>query len=183
MDELVDHLAEALEAVDPVVDGLDGAAWSRPVAATGWTAGDLVAHLVDGYRRTAALVREFPVPPLPDPDTDPGALAAYRAAAYDALAALGEPCVLTRSFVVERGSTTGIAAGRALLRETLAHGRDLATATGTTLRIRDRIVALVLDGAPPERSILRPGPASLVIGTGATPLDRVSPGCRGRSGP
>lgn len=161
MDELLDHLAEALEAVDPLVAGVDEQHWSRATPCPGWSVRDLVEHVVDGHRVVADMVRGAPSP-LPTACGPPGGLGpdpltTYRATAYDVLAAFGEPGVLTTSFAGPTGSVPGVVALHWQIVEALGHGWDLARATGRPIRVRDRIAALALDVGARELSRRPPG--------------------------
>ena len=162
MDELVDHLAEALEAVDPLVAGIDEQQWSRSTPCTRWSVRDLVEHVDGGHQMFADIVRGAPMPspeergPTGGLGVDP--LGTYRAAAYDVLAAFGEPGVLTTSFTLPTGSVPGVAAVHLRIVEALGHGWDLARATGQTIQVRDRIAELALDFSAQLLTGLPPGP-------------------------
>lgn len=155
MDAVLDDLAEALGALDPMVAALTAPEWSRPTPCSAWTVRDVVAHLTTGHEIAAAIVRATPVPARDSADEERPA--AHRAAAYEVLAAFGEPCVLTRSYRLPLGTVPGAVAVQLRTVEALVHGWDLAEATARSLAVREELAGRALAFATGMRARLPPG--------------------------
>ncbi len=107
--------------------------WEAPSPCQGWTARDLVAHLVEGHGIFLGLVdRELgPIPPV---DDDP--LGAWTAARDVVQADLDDPGKASAAFEGELGpSTFEQAIGRFLCTDLVVHSWDLARATGQDERL------------------------------------------------
>jgi uncharacterized protein (TIGR03086 family) len=102
--------------------------WESPSPCPGWTARDVVRHMIDNCTRFLGLVGIDP-PPGPTVDTDPvGAWAAARDAMQ---ASLDDPSVASREYEGRLGrSTLGDAVDRFMGTDLVVHAWDLARATG-----------------------------------------------------
>jgi uncharacterized protein (TIGR03086 family) len=103
--------------------------WDAPTPCTEWSVSRVVAHLVGMNRVFAAMLAGEPPPARADIAADQ-LLQAYRESASKLLAAFGEPGVLDRTFDSPMGSATGAERLNIRLYDLLAHGWDLAEATG-----------------------------------------------------
>lgn len=89
----------------------------------------LLGHVIGGSRNFAALLRDRP--PAPPVDAPAEALAsAFAAAATDMREAFTRPGVLERIFQAPAGALPGAALIQVRVVELIAHGWDLARATG-----------------------------------------------------
>lgn len=115
------HMADTIAAVPP-------AAWDAPSPCEGWTARDVVEHLVDTQGVFARLVgRE----PEPGPSVADDPRGAWRAASAQTQAALDDPALAAVEFdgMAGRSSFEG-AVDRFLSPDLVAHRWDLARAVG-----------------------------------------------------
>jgi uncharacterized protein (TIGR03086 family) len=117
-------LAERIERFTAVVDALPATAWSAPSPCAGWTAADVLAHVIDTQRDfLAGHGVTLAVRPAGDP---PAAWAAHRAAVYAV-----DHAVLDREYDGFFGPTT---VGATLVDvygfDLLVHRWDIATAAG-----------------------------------------------------
>jgi len=136
------------------VSQVPASAWSNPAPCSGWTARDIVRHLVEWVPAVIGKSGiQFPAGPSVD-DDPPGAWTALA----DALqAALDDPTVAGQTFdagppgelTVER------AIGMLVLGDVLIHTWDLATAAGLDDRLDPTIVTEMLAGMQPLDDMLR----------------------------
>lgn len=126
----LDQLARAFAAVEVLVAGVQPEQWSGPTPCEDWTVRRLVGHLTGMNLVFAALLadetppRQGAAPAGADPGT------AFRTSAAALQAAFAAPGVLERSYASPMGSATGAERLQIRLYDLLAHGWDLATATG-----------------------------------------------------
>lgn len=117
-----------------VVDAVPADRWSADSPCDGWSAGDVVAHMIDTQRDflTGHDIAIGERPSLDDP------AAAWRTHQEAVTRELADPAVSGRRFDGHFGPTT---VGETLLRfygfDMLAHRWDVATATGQELRFTD----------------------------------------------
>ncbi len=126
----LDELGRALNAVGRLVAGVRDDQWSAPTPCTDWTVRDLVGHLMGMNLVFAALLRDQR-PPERGPDRlgiDPAA--AYEHSAVTMRTAFEQPGVLARVYRGPLGAATGAERLKIRLYDLLAHGWDLAQATG-----------------------------------------------------
>lgn len=127
--------AELAEGMAMVIAGLHADQWDAPSPCEGWTARDVLAHLID-TQRDYFTGHGFALPPRPDLDDPAAAWSAHTAAVAELLA---DPEVPARPFDGHFGPTT---VGDALLQfygfDLIAHRWDLAAVTGTPYRFTDR---------------------------------------------
>ena len=67
-DDAVARYLRALDRVDAVVDAVPARRWDAPTACPGWSARQLLGHLVDGQHQVLAMLAgEGPRAPVPQP--------------------------------------------------------------------------------------------------------------------
>jgi uncharacterized protein (TIGR03086 family) len=162
----VEKLGQALAAVGDLVTGIRPTQWSAPTPCTDWTARQLVNHLVGMNRVFAALLGDQS-PPRPSADhlgdDPPGA---YHDSAVALRTAFDQPGVLARSYQGPLGAATGAERLQIRLYDLLAHGWDLAQATGQPAVLPDDLaeqaLAFVRTQLSEQARTTRFGPAQLV---------------------
>ena len=138
---------------DRVAHVPDGA-WDNPAPCEGWTARDVVRHLIEWV--PAVIGRSgLEFPPGPSVDTDP--LGAWNVFAATLQAALDDPEVAARKFDVGPPGqmTVEDAIGMIVTGDVLIHTWDLARATGQDERLDPIIVSEMLIGMQPLDEMLR----------------------------
>lgn len=126
----VDQLSRALRVVGDLVTGVRPEQWSAPTPCTDWNVHQLVNHLVAGNLTFASLLSGQAPPErgLDHLGDDPAG--AYRVSGATLRAAFDQPGILERSFRGLLGTATGEERLQIRLYDLLAHGWDLAQATG-----------------------------------------------------
>jgi uncharacterized protein (TIGR03086 family) len=135
---MVGKLGRALDAVASLISNIRGGQWSAPTPCTDWNVRQVVNHLIGMNRVLAALLADQPPPPRLSADhaeDDPAG--AYRDSAAALRAAFGRPGVLERAFHGPLGTATGAERLQIRLYDLLAHGWDLAQATGQPVDLPD----------------------------------------------
>ena len=128
---LVEQLGRALDAVAGLIINIRADQWSAPTPCTDWTVRQLVNHLIGMNRVFAALLADQPPPPRPSADhAEDDPVGAYRDSAAALRAAFGRRGVLERTYRGPLGTATGAERLQIRLYDLLAHGWDLAQATG-----------------------------------------------------
>lgn len=123
---LSDAFAAKVAAVSPQM-------WSQPTPCEGWTARDLVGHVVQTQGMFLGFIGEQ-LGDVPSVDDDP--VAAWNAARAVLQAKLDDPSTATKEFDGVTGrSTFEAAVDRFLNFDLVVHGWDLARATGQDERI------------------------------------------------
>ncbi|WP_375425394.1 TIGR03086 family metal-binding protein [uncultured Friedmanniella sp.] len=128
--DLLDQLTRAVASVDALVAGVRPEQWSAPTPCSEWTVRRLVGHL-SGMNRVFVALLAGQRPPRPGEapeDADP--VAAFRTSAASLQTAFAAPGTLERTFAGPMGSATGAERLQIRLYDLLAHGWDLAVATG-----------------------------------------------------
>jgi|GEM_PF-218495 len=131
----VEQLGRALAAVGELITKVRPEQWSAPTPCTDWTVRRLVDHLIGMNRVFAALLSDEP-PPQPAADNiedDP--VGAYRDSAAMLLSEFEQPGVLERTYRGPLGAATGAERLQIRLYDLLAHGWDLAQATGQPVEL------------------------------------------------
>ncbi|MGC4961021.1 TIGR03086 family metal-binding protein [Gordonia sp. DT101] len=117
-----------------VLDEIPSDLWAAPSPCEGWTARDVVGHVIETQRDFIAR-HEIDLGEAPDLDDPAAAWRAHRTAVADRLA---DPAVGAMPFDGHFGPTT---VGETLLRfygfDMVAHRWDVASATGRELRFTD----------------------------------------------
>ena len=165
----VEDLASVLAVAGDLVAGVRPDQWKDPTPCTEWNVRELVNHVVIGDRLFTTILRgETPPPPSArDPKSNDvlgdDAAGVQREGARELIAALSRPGVLDQMFQIPMGSVPGVAAAHMRSTEAIAHGWDLAQATGQEPRFPDDIVQRVLEftrvklaDVPPDRSPFGP---------------------------
>ncbi|MGX5657309.1 TIGR03086 family metal-binding protein [Geodermatophilus nigrescens] len=120
--------ASALEPLLAVADAVPAAGWDAPTPCEGWSARDVVTHLVDTQREFLT-GRGIDLGPAPDVTADPAG--ALRAHAGRVLTAVGDPAVADAAYDGFFGPTTvGATLEQFYVWDLVVHRWDLATATG-----------------------------------------------------
>ncbi len=120
-DRLSTAFAEKVAAVPQ-----DG--WESPSPCEGWTARDVVRHVIDSHGTFLGLIGEQ-APDGPAVDEDP--VSAFAAARSAVLSRLEDPATATRTYVGQLGEQTfEWAVDRFLSFDLVVHGWDLARAAG-----------------------------------------------------
>lgn len=138
-----DHYERAAAWVADIVRGIAPEQWNDPTPCDRWTVGELVEHLLDGTRGFAVSFGAPRASALADAggvDTPNAAADAYR----DAAAAISAAARQATS--TGEQTPDGWYVGFALL-EQVAHGWDLAVATGQDATIPDELAPFALDVA------------------------------------
>lgn len=123
-------LDSALAAAEAIVAGIQPGQWQAPTPCTGLDVRAVVNHLVSGNLLFAAIIRGEP-PPDRDADhlgTDP--VAAFRGAGARLREAFARPGVMETVYRAPFGTGPGTVLRHVRIVELLAHGWDLARATG-----------------------------------------------------
>jgi uncharacterized protein (TIGR03086 family) len=141
---IFDGLARASAVTGDVIDRIGADQWTAPTPCTEWTVRDVVDHLVG---MNLVFVAMFEGSPMPDRGADRlGAdpAGAYRRSAAALRAAAARPGVLERSQATAVGVATGADRLRWRIVDLLAHGWDLAQATGVAADVPDDLVEQAL---------------------------------------
>jgi uncharacterized protein (TIGR03086 family) len=125
----LDLLDRSFVAVDALIAGVRPEQWSASTPCTDWTVQQLVGHIV-GMNRVFAAMLAGERPPERRELSPDKLLPAYRESAQQLLAVFGEAGVLDRSFESPMGSASGAERLQIRLYDLLAHGWDIAQATG-----------------------------------------------------
>ncbi len=153
MTEIADRYRRLADAVTGVVAAVPEERWSSPSPCEGWTARDVVRHLVDSQARFLGSVgRE--VGAIPSVDADP--LGAWKAATAVVQADLDDPARATAGYEGYFGPTTFEATvERFGCFDLLVHRWDLARAAGLDDRLEPDEVHRVLVDARSMGDVLR----------------------------
>ena len=126
----VEQLSAALSAVGELIEGVREQQWSAPTPCQDWTVHALVNHLVGMNLVFAALLTDQAPPERGADRLGDDPLSAYRESGSLLIAAFDQPGVLERTYHGPLGSATGGDRLQIRLYDLLAHGWDLAQATG-----------------------------------------------------
>jgi uncharacterized protein (TIGR03086 family) len=126
----VDDLGRALGAVGDLIAGIRPEQWSAPTPCDEWNVHRVVDHLAGMNKVFVALLAgERPPRRAGDqPSEDP--VATYKESAAALYAAFDQPGVLERTYSGPLGDATGAERLQIRMYDLLAHGWDLARATG-----------------------------------------------------
>lgn len=144
-DPLVGQLGRSFDAVGTLIAKVRPDQWPAPTPCTDWTVRQLVDHLIGMNRVFTALLADEPAPrraAAGHVESDP--VGTYRETAATLLLAFASPGVIEREYRGPLGSATG--ADRLQIRQydLLAHGWDLAQATGQPADLPDDLAELSL---------------------------------------
>ena len=126
----VERLGRALTAVGELIGKVRPEQWSGPTPCTDWTVRRLVDHLIGMNRVFTALLDDQPPPRRDSGHIEEDPVGAYRDSAAALQSAFEQPGVLQRTFRGPLGAASGAERLHIRLYDLLAHGWDLAKATG-----------------------------------------------------
>lgn len=127
----VEQLTQALNAVGDLIDGIRDDQWAAPTPCTDWTVRDLVNHLVGVNLAFAARLRDQDPPERSADHLGDDPAGAYRNTGAAVQAGFEQPGVLERTtYHGPLGTISGTAFLHVRITDLLAHGWDLARATG-----------------------------------------------------
>ena len=183
MNDPRDSYARAVAQTASIIAAVRADQAGLPTPCDEWDVRTLVSHMVGGVTRVA-LIGEgkdaLSVPPFADLSNDPagdqaadtasgaagnqtaGWAAAYRAAVPRAVAAWADDTKLDAVFAVPWGKVPGRAVIAGYVREVLAHGWDLAVATGQQAELDEELGAFAL--AVSKRSLPADGREGIPFG-------------------
>ncbi len=172
----VDQLGRAFDAVGELISNVRPEQWSAPTPCTDWTVRRLVEHLVGMNRVFAAQLAGEPPPRRGGDIAEDDVVRAYRESAATLRTAFSQTGVLERSYHGPLGVSTG--AGRLQIRlyDLLAHGWDLARATGQPARLPDDLAEQSLAFVRAQLTEqARPGrfAAAQIVSDEASAIDRL----------
>ncbi|MDJ0341882.1 TIGR03086 family metal-binding protein [Streptomyces sp. H10-C2] len=131
----VENLARACEAVGDLIAEIRPEQWKERTPCTEWDVREVVTHLVGMDLVFAAMIEGGPMPERGVDRLGDDPVGAYRSSSAALQAAFSGPGVLERSFHGPLGSATGAERLQIRLYDLLAHGWDLAQATGIPVRL------------------------------------------------
>jgi uncharacterized protein (TIGR03086 family) len=140
----VEDLARACEAVGDLIAEIRPEQWKAPTPCTEWNVRDVVNHLVGMDRVFAALIEGGPMPERGADRLGDDPVGAGRASSASLQAAFSRPGVLEQSYPGPLGSATGAERLQIRLYDLLAHGWDLAQATGIPARLPEDLAEQAL---------------------------------------
>ena len=129
--------------------------WSAPAPVDGWTALDVVRHLVEWFPGFLAMGSDVRLPAGPPVDDDP--VAAWQVHADGVQAVLDDPASAGRTFSHERTGTMPLpdAVDRFYTSDVFMHTWDLARATGQDETLDPVFCAELLAGMEPIEDVMR----------------------------
>ena len=174
----------ALYGFDHVVRLVPAGGWDAPSPCEGWTARDVVGHVIGVQRYVETLARS--TQPTVNPWEDPGVIAGDDPVATwnrlrdDVLESLDHPGVIRRVVETFRGEETVDEALAWNVVDTLAHTWDLACAAGADTQLDPDLVDHALAETAAISQPLRDAGwfgAQVRTGPDATPLQRFLAAC------
>jgi len=129
--------------------------WSAPSPVDGWTARDVVRHLVEWFPGFLAMGSDVRLPTGPPVDDDP--VAAWRVHADGVQALLDDPASADREFSHQHTGTMPLpdAVDRFYTSDVFMHTWDLARATGQGEDLDHDLCAELLAGMEPIEDVMR----------------------------
>jgi len=129
--------------------------WSAPAPVDGWTARDVVRHLVEWFPGFLAMGSDVRLPAGPPVDDDP--VAAWQVHADGVQAVLDDPGSADREFSDEHTGTMPLpeAVDRFYTSDVFMHTWDLARATGQDETLDSGLCAALLAGMEPIEDLMR----------------------------
>lgn len=156
MSEVIERYQGLAEQFGARVEAAPDDAWSSPAPCEGWTARDVVAHVVGSQRNVVAAVTGQEATPMADDEDPKEAWRSTFAATKEALATDG---ALQKEIAGPMGPMPlEMMLGRLLSMDVLVHTWDLARAVGGDERLDQDAVAHAYEGIKPmDAMIRRPG--------------------------
>ncbi|MEV0092355.1 TIGR03086 family metal-binding protein [Streptomyces sp. NPDC050738] len=143
----VADLARASRAVGDLIAEISTEQWAAPTPCTEWNARDVVHHLVGMDLVFAAMLEGRPLPERGADVLGEDPAEAFRASSTALQAAFSRPGVLEQIFQGPMGHATGADRLQIRLSDLLAHGWDLARATGIPTALPDDLAEQSLNFA------------------------------------
>lgn len=126
----LDQLSRSLDSVGRIIAGIAPEQWVLPTPCAEWDVRRVVEHVVGMNLVFAAMMTGQPRPERGGHPLGDDAAGAYSESAAALVAALSTPGILEQTFESPLGSATGEDRLKIRLYDLLAHGWDLAQATG-----------------------------------------------------
>ncbi|GAC1610967.1 MAG: TIGR03086 family metal-binding protein [Mycobacteriales bacterium] len=142
----LDLLDPSLDAVGVLIHRIRTDGWSAPTPCDTWAVRDVVTHLAGMNRVFTAMLTDSPLPERA-PISDDALPSVYRSSSLGLLRAFAQPGVLERTYESPMGTTTGMERLSIRLYDLIAHGWDLARATGQAPDFPDDATAHALQFA------------------------------------
>lgn len=176
---MLDLLGRATPVTRQLIEGLAQDDWSAPTPCPEWTVLEVVEHVVSGLTQFADVGAGAGFDPSVQASLNPAdALAAFEEAAGRMLSVWSDPAVAGRVHSMPWGDTPGATLIGFMVMEQLAHGWDLALASGRAPAYDDDLAAeaLAMAEAFDDPSIRVPGMFGPVVTVGAhePTIDRVA---------
>jgi uncharacterized protein (TIGR03086 family) len=157
MSEISDRYRAVAEAFSERVRAVPPDGWNRPSPCAGWSARDVVVHVVDASGRFLGRA-EVELPPGPSAVDDPAG--AWEAARDGVQRALDDPEMSRRQYESPMGTTTlEQTIGMFGIGDVLVHTWDLARAVGLDERLDADEVRRLLAVMEPNDAMMRQGTA------------------------
>ena len=155
MDSIGERFRNVAGNFTQVAIAVDPSDWDRPAPCDGWTARDVVGHLVEWVPPFLASGAAVDLPRGPSVDDDP--TAAWSALSDGLQSILDDPDVGERTFSHPWAGTHALddAIGMFILGDVLLHTWDLARATGGDERLDPAEVSAMYEGMLPHDEMLR----------------------------
>ena len=177
-DALAD-LDRALAATEGVVAGISADQWPAPTPCTELDVRGVLNHLVSGNLAFAAIVRDEALPDRTADHLGGDPLLAFQRAATGLREAFAVPGVLESVYTAPFGTAPGVALLHVRIMEALAHGWDLARATGQPAPFPDDVAERALAAARRQLASRPEGPgapfgAEVPVADDAPAIDRLA---------
>ncbi len=176
---MLDLLGRATPVTRQLIEGLADDDWSAPTPCPDWTVLEVIEHMVSDLAQFADVGAGAGFDPLAQMSLSPAdALAAFDEAAGRMLSTWSDPAVAGRLHSMPWGDTPGATLIGFMVMEQLAHGWDLARATGHTPAYDPDLIAesLAAAEANDDPSIRVPGMFGpiVTVSADAPTIDRVA---------
>ena len=155
MGDVAEEHRRIAAAFTGTVEGVDGGAWDDPAPPEGWTARDVVRHLVEWLPAFLEGVTGVRLPSGPSVDDDP--VGAWRTHTDAVQALLDDPTASRREYDLPHlgRMSLGDAVAMIYTSDVFLHRWDLARATGQDETLDSERCAEMLEGMLPMDEVLR----------------------------
>ena len=155
MGEAAAEFREVAGRFGEVVRAVPEGRWDDPAPVDGWTARDVVRHLVEWFPGFRAGGSSVSLPPAPSVDDDPAA--AWESFAGSVQALLDDPATDDLAFTDPHTGSMPLsqAVSQFFTADVFMHTWDLATATGQDPRLDPDRCAAMLAGMEPYEELMR----------------------------
>ncbi len=170
---------QALAATGPIVSGIQPGQWAAATPCPGLDVRAVVGHLVTGHLVFMARIQGLPVPDRAGDHLGDDPAAAFRRSGQALRQAFGGPGVLSETYQGPLGPVPGVFLVQVRIVELLAHGWDLARATGQPADFPAGVVERALAQAREQLAVRPSGPgapfaAEVPVAAGAPGIDRLA---------